>query len=269
MIKQTDVDFLYGTFKDFIVEDKQNLLKNFSERFQLAVAMEVSFTNSKSELYNRVHAKTIKLSELWYCFELLTTATEYGFGNAKEKSDEQINKEWLDTLRVSAIGKIEPEKPRKKSLFVNVDLTYNPVGKARLINEEHFTGRWFLSSYQDILWAFSITRSIPDTLPDDVAKDALSHYLKILISHAQGEQEQFLNRGYNALMGNSADMPKSSNILSFIYALRCSYVHQGELPDSSHMPIEYKEFILDECIKFLISYCSLAYSTVIDELYFH
>lgn len=93
-----------------------------------------------------------------------------------------------------------------------------------------------------------------------MAKDALSHYLKILISHAQGEQEQFLNR---------ADMPKSSNILSFIYALRCSYVHQGELPDSSHMPIEYKEFILDECIKFLISYCSLAYSTVIDEFYFH
>lgn len=249
MIKQTDVDFLYGTFQDFLVEDKQNLLEIFSERFQLAVAMAVTLTNTKSELYNRVHAKTIKLSELWYCFELLTTATEYGFGNVKTKSDEQLNKEWLDTQRVSVMGKIEPEKPKKKNLFVNVDLTYSPVGKARLINEEHFSGRWFLSSYQDILWAFSISRAIPDTIQNDVARDALSNYLKILISHAQGEQEQFLNRSYNVLMGNSANMPESSNILSFIYALRCSYVHQGELPDSYNMPIEYKEFILDECIK--------------------
>ncbi|MEX7536690.1 hypothetical protein SGI37_06535 [Providencia rettgeri] len=267
MIKQADVDSLYDIFKSYIAEDKQNLLGNFSERFQLAVVMEVTLTNNKPELYNHVHAKTIKLSELWYCFELLTTATKYGFGNIKEKSDEQIHKEWLDTQRVSVMGKIDPQKPRKQNIFVDVDLSYNPVGKARLINEACFSKQWFSFFYQDILSEFSLTSANLNMLPDGMTSNALSHYLNTLILHAQGEQKQFLNSGYNALMGNSADITTSSNILSFIYALRCSYVHQGELPDSSHMPIEYKEFILDECIKFLISYCSMAYSTVINEIY--
>ncbi len=146
-----------------------------------------------------------KLS-MWYCFELLATATEYGFGNIKEKSDEQIQKEWLDTQRVSAMGKIDSEKPRKQNIFVNVDFTYSPVGKARLINEEYFSEQWFLFIYQNILSEFSLTRVIPNTLSGDVAMNALSHYLNTLILHAQGEQEQFLNRGYNALMDNSADI---------------------------------------------------------------
>ncbi|OXK80649.1 MULTISPECIES: hypothetical protein [Enterobacterales] len=61
MIEQADVDSLYDIFKSYIADDKQNLLENFSERFQLAVAMEVTLTNNKPELYNHVHAKTINV----------------------------------------------------------------------------------------------------------------------------------------------------------------------------------------------------------------
>ncbi|ORM71485.1 hypothetical protein HA48_15590 [Pantoea wallisii] len=267
MIEQKDVDFLYETFLDFIVEDKQNLLKTFSERFQLAVTMEVTLTNCKPELYNRVHTKTLKLSELWYCFELLTTATEYGFGNLKEKSEEERNMEWLKTQRVSVMGKIEAEKPKKQNPFVNVDSTYTPFGKARLLNEKYFHDKWFFFAYESMLWAFTLTHVQSDKLSRDTMTISLSRYLENLTKQAQGEQIHFLTRGYNSLMGNSSDRTDSSYILSFIYALRCCYVHQGELPDSYQIPIEYKEFIVDECIKFLTGYCSLAYSTVIDELY--
>lgn len=266
MIKQSDVDFLYETFQEFIEQDTQLLLLNFSQRFQLAVEMEVGFSNERPNDYNNTHAKTIKLSELWFCFELLSAAADYGFGNIKEKSDEQKNKEWLNSQRISAIGTIEPEKPKKQNPFVNVDYTYQPFGKARLLNERYFSGKWFTYTYDEVLDAFSLINTTL-TISQNTIRESLAHYLKGISSHAQGEQETFLARGYNALMGNSGKEIKSHDILSFIYAVRCSYVHQGELPDSYNMPVAYKEFVVDECIKFLVSYCSLAYSSVIDELY--
>lgn len=267
MIEQSDVDLLYETFQGLIAQDTQSLLREFSERFQLAVEMEVGFSNGRTKDFNNTHAKTIILSELWYCFELLSAAADYGFGNIKEKSAEQKNKEWLNSQRVSVIGTIEPEKTKKQNPFVNVDYTYQPFGKARLLNERYFSKKWFTDTYHEVLYAFSLTNTTLTTISQDTIRESLTHYLREISSHAQGEQETFLARGHNALMGNSGKQIESQDILSFIYAVRCSYVHQGELPDSYNMPVEYKEFIVGECIKFLISYCSVAYSSVIDELY--
>lgn len=267
MIEQSDVDFLYKTFQDSLENDEELLLEKFSERFQLAVAMEVAFLNGKSEIYNRVHAKTIKLSELWYCFELFKTVIDYGFGKKKTKSSEQSNKEWANAGRFSSFGTIDVDKVRKQNLFHNIDFTYSPFGNASLLDESYFSNKWFNDIYGNILFGFCLTPKHEQLISNDLIRMSLSNYLDDLQSIAQGEQRLFLVRGYNSLMGTSSEMIKSEEILSFIYALRCNYVHQGELPNSNEMPVEYKEFIVDECIKFLVSYCSVAYLTVIDELY--
>lgn len=267
MINQKDVDCLFNTVNDYLKYDDEFLLKEFVERFKFAATMEVHFKNNSSELYKRVQAKTVVLSELWYCFELFKPIAAFGFGTIKRKSSEQSNKEWLDAQRVSVHGAIEAEKIRKKNLFYNVDYSYNPFGNASLFDESYFSNKWFYDCYNGFFSDFSLISNDFLYMSYALQVSTLSHYLDALQLHSQGEQKIFLARGFNALIGASAAGVTSEDVLSFIYALRCNYVHQGELPDSLQMPVEYKEWIVDECTKYLICYCSLVYLTIIDELY--
>lgn len=267
MIDPEDVEFLLTLAGEHSEHDKEMLLNEFHERFKYATTMEINFSGNASELHKRVQAKTIILSELWYCFELFKPMMTYGFGTVKRKSSEQSNKEWLDTQRISIHGSIEAEKVRKQNLFLNVDFSYDPCGNASLFDESYFSGKWFYFTYGNVLSDFSLISNNLPYISHDTQISSLTRYLDALQLHSQGEQKLFLARGFNALIGASAKDITSADILSFIYALRCNYVHNGEVPNSYQMPPVYKEFIMDECIKFLTCYCSMVYLAIIDELY--
>lgn len=262
-----DLSILLDFYQDHTQLDKEFILVEFKERFDYARTMNIFFTSDNHCEHKKVHSRTIVLSELWYCFELFKPViTGYGFGVSK-RSKFGTNKEWIDSQRVSLLGRIEAEKARKNSLYLNIDYSYNPSGYANLFNEKYLEGKWYEEFHQNVVDDFNLTSFEIDSVDTKMQRVLLSKYLDALASRAEGEQRVFLTRGFNALMKNSAKSLKSADILSFIYALRCNYVHAGELPESYQIPAAYKGEVIEQCVKFLTCYCCLLYIAITDELY--
>lgn len=144
-IRATAIDIL-DHFRNAVDGDEELILHEFTKRLELALLLSPP---QKNDFYSEAHYKLLRLSEIWYCYELLKPViTGYGFDKGKEESIESKNKKWLNSQRVSVYGRIAAEKIRTDNLFLNVDFSYNPSGYASIFNEEYIHDKW-LGFYLD------------------------------------------------------------------------------------------------------------------------
>lgn len=263
---------LLEQYKEYTGRDSANLLVRFNQRFNLACDIDRYISISAPTNYLSAHLSTLKLSELWYCYELFKQPiNEYGFGHTRKKSRELENIKWLISQRTSGLGDIEPENKEVRYMLNNLDFSFNPMGYANLFNNSFIYTKWYEYNLVDINEKFNITSMQTITGSNiDMTNQAIL-YLDTLSSSAAGEQRKFLADGFNRLMKNSSiswfEEYRSSDIMAFVYAVRCNYVHSGEVPDSHGLNIDYKEYLMKGCADYLTCYCCLIYMAIIDELY--
>jgi len=264
--------FLLEQYKEYTERDTGNILAKFSQRFDLSCDIDMCIHIPAPTPYLSAHLSTLKLSELWYCYELFKQpVNEHGFGHSRSKSSEVDNIKWLASQRASVLGDVEPDMKEVKYIRNNLDFSFNPMGYANLFNNALIYKKWYEYNLIDINDHFNITSMNTMTGENVDMRDQAVSYLDSLSSSAAGDQRKFLADGFNRLMKNAStswfDDYKNADIMAFIYAVRCNYVHSGEVPDSHGLDIAYKEYLMKGCADYLTSYCCLIYMTMIDELY--